>query len=249
MHVHVQRGETGTGLTPTIGNMSAGHVLDKHNGKVGLAALRLIRLLCFWWRNVFGVLLEEGVEETKPDWPDWMHVCLKGRRREDCELVQRATGTRLRAAGVHINDLEDMSNAFACTASEERFRVNDEIARKERHFFFNMRATNSTVRFTTSEGTIEALPSCGHFMGSAEAPKLFAKACERPITEWFEGTKQLSKELKAVGLDGKEWDISLGAFADDVWYGVDKMRRRVFFAEYWMCQIRRWMRRSRLAAG
>ena len=83
------------------------------------------------------------------------------------------------------------------------------------------------VRVTTSEGTIEALPSCGHFTGSAEAPKLFATAHERPITEWFEGTKQLSKELKAVGLDGKEWDISLGAFADDVfhmlvWDGQDE---------------------------
>ena len=75
---------------------------------------------------------------------------------------------------------------------------------------------------------MEALPSSGHFVGSAEAPKLFAKAHERPMTEWFEGTKQLSKELKAVGLDGKERDISPGAFADDVfreWLGKDKMRR------------------------
>ena len=211
VQVHVRRGENGTGLTPTIANVSAGHVLDKHNGKVGFAALRLIHLFCSWWRNVFGALLEEGFEETKPDWLDWMHGHVKGRRREDCELVQRATGARLRAAGVaHINDLEDMSNAFACTASEERFWVNDEIVREKDTSFFNMRATNSMVRMTTSEGTIEALPSCGRFMGSAEAPKLFAKAYERPITEWFEGTKQLSTELKAVGLDGKERDISLG---------------------------------------
>ena len=42
--------------------------------------------------------------------------------------MQRATGARLRAIGVaHINDLEDMSNALACTASEERSRVNDEL--------------------------------------------------------------------------------------------------------------------------
>ena len=181
-----------------------------------------------------------------------MHGNLKGRRREDHELVQRATGARLRAAGVeHINDMEDISNAFTCIASEERFRINDEIMREKDISFFNMRATNSMVRITTSEGTIEALPSCGHFTGSAEAPKLFATAHERPITEWFEGTKQLLKELKAVGLDGKERDISLelsrmSFFAS--WYGMDKMRRRVF-AEYWMCQIRRWMRRSRLAVG
>ena len=37
-------------------------------------------------------------------------------------------GERLRLAGVaHINDLEDMSNAFAHTAAGERFRVNDEL--------------------------------------------------------------------------------------------------------------------------
>ena len=35
---------------------------------------------------------------------------------------------RLRAAGVaHISNLENMSNASACTASEERSRVNDEL--------------------------------------------------------------------------------------------------------------------------
>ena len=38
----------------------------------------------------------------------------------------------------------------------------------------------------------------------------------RSITGWFECTKQLSKELKAVGLDGKVRGISLGALADDV---------------------------------
>ena len=99
---------------------------------------------------------------------------------------------------------------------EERFRVDDEFVREKDISFFNMRATDSVVRMTTSEEAIEALLSCGHFMGSAEAPKLFARAHERPITEWFQGTKHLSKELKAVGLDGNLRDISLGAFADDV---------------------------------
>ena len=54
---------------------------------------------------MFAALLEEGFEETKPDWP--ARGYLKGRRRDECELVQSATGARLRAAGVaHINDLE-----------------------------------------------------------------------------------------------------------------------------------------------
>ena len=45
---------------------------------------------------------------------------------------------------------------------------------------------------------IEALPSCGHLVGSAEAPELFAKACEKLITEWLESTNQLSTKLRAV---------------------------------------------------
>ena len=99
------------------------------------------------------------------------------------------------------------------------------------------------VRTTTSDGTIEVLPSCGLLMVSAEAPKLFAKSYERPIIEC-----PLSNELKAVGLDGKERDISLEAFADDVFRklvrdGQDEEEgvRRVLDV--------RWMRRSCLAAG
>ena len=182
---------------------------------MGLAALRLIHLLCsLWrnvlWRNVFGSLLQDGFAETKPNWPEWMHGYLKGRRREDCELVQRTAGARLRAAGVaHINDLEDMINALVCTTSEERCRFNEELVRARDIPLFKMRAANSMVRVATAEGKIVALPSCGHFMGPAEAPKLCAKACERPTTEWFQGTKKLSKELRAVGLDRNEWDISL----------------------------------------
>ena len=102
------------------------------------------------------------------------------------------------------------------------------------------------VRITTSEGTIEALPRCGHFMGLAAAPKVFAKANGRPITEWLKGTKQLSsKELKVVGLDGNERDISLVAsemMCSASWYGMDTMQRRVF-VECWTSQTRRWMRR------
>ena len=54
------KGRNGTGLTPTIATLSVGHVLDKHNGKVELAGLRIIHFFCSGWRNVFGALLEEG---------------------------------------------------------------------------------------------------------------------------------------------------------------------------------------------
>ena len=127
-------------------------VLDNRNKKVGLAALRLIHLSCAWWRNVFGALLEKGFVEMKLDWVEWTHGYLRG--REDCELVQRATGERLRAAGVaHTYDSEDMSNAFVCTASEERFWVDDEQVReREREIFLPQDAsrqfdgTNNNVR-------------------------------------------------------------------------------------------------------
>ena len=113
---------------PRSQNLSAGHVLDKHSDKMGLGALRLIHLFCTWWRNVFGALLEEDFADTKLDRPEWMHGFLKRRKRDHYQLMQRATGEHLRAAGVtHISDLDDMSNAFARTVSEERFRTNDEL--------------------------------------------------------------------------------------------------------------------------
>ena len=78
---------------------------------------------------------------------------LEWTERKDSELVHRATGARLSAAGVaHINDLEDMGNAFACTAPEERFQVNDVLVRESDISFFHVPATSSIVRITKSEG-------------------------------------------------------------------------------------------------
>ena len=60
-----------------------------------------------------------------------------------------------------------------------------------------------------------------------EAPKIVCVSLrERPITEWLEGTKQLSKELRVVGLDGNERDVSLVKM---VWGGHDEAKgvRRV----------------------
>ena len=79
-----------------------------------------------------------------------------------------------------------------------------------------MRATNSMAGITTSMGVMEALPGCGNCVGSGGAPKLFAQGYERPVTAWLRDTDHLSREMRAVGLDGKERTISLLAFADDV---------------------------------
>ena len=109
-------GRKGTGLTRTIAKLSAGRVLDTHNGKVRYAALRLIHLFSSLWRNVFRALLEEGFEETKSDGLDW-DARVPGEGRAVNWFKERRA--RLRAAGVaHINDPEDMSNAGVCTASE-----------------------------------------------------------------------------------------------------------------------------------
>ena len=121
---------------------------------------------------MFGALLEE-LAEMMPDGLEWMHEYPKRRSREDCELVQSATGARLRAVGVARNsNLEDMSNAFACTASEEWFRFIDKLVRDS---FCSVRATNSMVRIATSKGTIEALSSLWALHGlGLRRRKLFA---------------------------------------------------------------------------
>ena len=80
------------------------------------------------------------------------------------------------------------------------------------------------VRIATSEGVIEALPSCGHFMGSAEAPKLFAKACERPGTAWLSDNGVLR-----VLLLSKEFSKDFGCH-------VGLGRGHLFF-EIWECEL------------
>ena len=79
MHVHVRKEEHGIGLTPTIENLSVGHVLDKHNGKVvdsGSASHPIILLI--GGETCLELCWRKASEETKPDWPDWMHGYLKG---------------------------------------------------------------------------------------------------------------------------------------------------------------------------
>ena len=52
------------------------------------------------------------------------HGYLPGRRREGAMLSQRALGERLRVAGVrHLNDIKDMTNAFASAREECRERA------------------------------------------------------------------------------------------------------------------------------
>ena len=176
----------------------------QREGGVGCSAA-VSSLLCVLAK--FGALLEEGFAEKQQLWPEWVHWYLGGRRMEDSELVHRATGKRLRAAGVaHINALEDMSIAFACTASEERF--------SGEYIFSTYVPTNSMVRIETSEGVIEALLSCGHFMGSA-------RSCLRKPTRdpSLLGSRTRSTSLEScVPSDwtAKQRDISLVAVADDV---------------------------------
>ena len=147
--------------------------------------------------------------------------------------MQGATGVRLRTAGVaHINDLKDILR--------QKSGFGSMIKLCEKRTFLSSTCEPPIPWYEEErlKGMIEALPSCKHIMGSAEAPKLFAKAHERPMR----GTKQLSKELGAVGLDGKDRVIKrlsrMTFFAS--WYGMDKMKSRVF-ADNWMCQIRRWI--------
>ena len=90
------------------------------------------------------------------------------------------------------------------------FRVNDELVRVKAVSHFNMRA----------EGVIDA-------------PELFAKAYERPVTASLRYTKPLSQ--RAAGRSdwkAKKRDISMVAFAGDVfrkpvWNGGDGAQGRV----------------------
>ena len=106
---------------PHIANLSKGFLLDKANGKEGLLGQRIVHLYCPWWRNYFGAALKAEQRKTPFSWPPWCHAYLAGRRREGAMITQRCLSWTLASLKLScVNDLRDMTNAFACTAADAR---------------------------------------------------------------------------------------------------------------------------------
>jgi hypothetical protein len=176
--IHVRR----AGTTPLIAHKSRVFEIDKRNDKQGVDAVRVLHLLCILWSNYHGQLLDKGLKEydgrCKAEgneiWKSYQHGYLPGRRREGAMAVQRVMSERLARLGIDcINDLEDMTNAFACTRNESRVQTINELVRADDRLLFVQRVTNSVVQFVVGSGTLEVIPSTGNLMGSKEAPSFF----------------------------------------------------------------------------
>ena len=93
-----------------------GCLLDKRNNKEKMESTRLIHVLCAFWCYWYAALMWQGIAKKQfdDDVPPFHHGVLRGRRREGAMAAQRAMGQRLRRAQVsHLNELDDLSNAFA----------------------------------------------------------------------------------------------------------------------------------------
>ena len=75
-------------------------------------------------------------------------------------ITQRAVSWRLRQEGIqHLTDLEDMSNAFACTSANCRAEVLEELINEVDRSMFFERILNSTVLYESDEDASSRLRS------------------------------------------------------------------------------------------
>ena len=71
----------------------------------------------------------------------------------------------------HISELDDMSNAFACTGQEELEEAAEALFVEEDWAYIRQRIFNTEVRMEATDGKVEVLIQEGAAMGTCEAPK------------------------------------------------------------------------------
>ena len=121
---HVRAGQ----FIPLIANKSRAFLQDKANGKPGLLGQRILHLYCTFWRHWHAGALRQSVKETNPQWQDYCHAYLNGRRREGAMIVQNTVQQRLAKANIDsIGHFRDMANAFCCTGNDDRTEAVEDI--------------------------------------------------------------------------------------------------------------------------
>ena len=101
-----------TKWTPLNAHRSWGIPIPKFNGKIGCAALRLIHLLCTFWRAMFGGWTKERVDSKQ--WPPHAQGGIPGRRRQSATIWTRIMIWRLNQLKIKFLGISyDLRNAFA----------------------------------------------------------------------------------------------------------------------------------------
>ena len=209
--------------TPAVANFSQGFFVPRGNSKPGLGGLRLIHLMCPYWRHFYGAALKQNSKKLKVQWPHWCHAYLPRRRREAPMLVHRITTGRLAAAAVpNVSALRDMKNAFACTGVDPRSEAMEDLVAegtrnaKGHRPFFEQRMRNAIVSLRGHNGEVSCQPGVGNFIGSSEGPKVFSRAFNKCISNWWRATKRIAPSMHFLHPCTREEVVAgLVAFADD----------------------------------
>ena len=212
---------------PLVANKSMAFLQDKNNGKPGLLGQRILHLYCTFWRHWHGAAMHQSVKATQPRWQSYSHAYLKGRRREGAMITQNSVQMRLMKANVHsLGHLRDMTNAFVCTANDDRTEAVKDLTppycpddgKLTHRTFFEQKLVASTVVFNAyDEDGIHVVPQTGNIVGSSEGPRLFSWAYNKKIDKWLHARKECapSPTITLVHPKGSRHTGEAVIFADD----------------------------------
>jgi len=182
-------------------------------------AVRMIHVLCPWWRAWFRVI---RLEDPRPDPPPDAYGSAPGRRREGAILVQNILAEKYRRNGVAFaaRGFFDATNAFASTKHEVMEKASDQGLNSENKTFVSARRANSHFKIVTPTGETTVVPKTGSLMGDSNAPEDFVAAYQEPLNEWDKALAQqgFGQTVASTRVGGEQWtcQISRTQFVDDV---------------------------------
>ena len=199
---------------------------DKHNGKEGPAAVRLINMLDPMGK-LYYCLIFKGVEE---DAYYFGYGFYQDRRREQAILVHHAVTWRLREAArkagngdkgnySHVFTMRDVTNAFPSMKHEALTAMLESGTDARTAALLRCRHEMMEVRITTKgDRHVVLRPGCGGAQGDSIMPMEFRRTYEPRLKEWI-GVKARDTRSNVTakdGVRGEEVSVSETVFADDV---------------------------------
>ena len=152
--------------TPWQFNCSTTWPIEKHNGKVGTDALRLVHGIPILGKCVLSVLYDEAEADIHMPTPhNVYHV--RRRRREEAVAIQLMNSNRLTMAGVsHMRNFRDAFNAYPSILHEAALTTLDSVNNPAIHDPITDHVQQNLFSITTPEDTRFFRADCGVMAGS-----------------------------------------------------------------------------------
>jgi len=204
---------------PLDANRSSASKLDRRNGARAIKRLRLIHIMCPFWKAFYKAARRRG---KMLEVPHFAHGFVRQRRREAAFLVQSCATWRARRCGVsHVIIFHDMTNAFPCSRYDDLDDCTKEHVRPEDYELFLHRRHSAAVTIETADSVLTVKPESGGMMGEPNAPEDFIAAFHPRVQDWQVGLvrRDLSASEKFFAVcpfTGERLDTSITTFADDV---------------------------------